>query len=95
MSIPNREAEIGDAVSQGMVWDGVEWMQGNYKTAVNNLAKKLGIAGTMNEMGREFHSVKEMEDTYYKTHDCISDDSDAETARIERWMNDNNYTLND
>jgi hypothetical protein len=52
MSQPNREAEIGDAVSQGMVWDGVEWMQGNYKTAVNNLAKKLGIADTLSELNQ-------------------------------------------
>lgn len=50
MSIPNREAEIGDAVESGKVWDGVEWMQDNYKKGVENLAKKLGIADLMDEV---------------------------------------------
>ena len=60
-----------------------------------NLAKKFGIKGSLNELGREFKSVEEMEAEYYKTHDCLSDDSDEENARIERWVDDNNYTLND
>jgi hypothetical protein len=33
-----------------------------------------------------FNSWEEAEEKFYKTNDCLSDDSDKEGARIEAWV---------
>lgn len=35
-----------------------------------------------------FKSWEEAEEAFYKVNDCISDDSDKEGARVERWVED-------
>ncbi len=38
---------------------------------------------------------EDAEDKYYETHDCNSDERDAEVARIERWVEDNGHKVNE
>ena len=40
-------------------------------------------------------TYEEAEDLYYKNHDCLSDDSDLEQARIERWCEYMEITITD
>lgn len=40
-------------------------------------------------------TAEDAEAEYYKTHQCLSDDVDAEMARIERWCNDNDIVVTD
>ena len=36
---------------------------------------------------------KELEDRYYATHECNSDDVDAEEAKIERWADEQGFEV--
>ena len=48
--------------------------------------------GWKEEMGRTM-DIKEAEELFYKTHDCLSDDVDKEEQRIINWANENNITI--
>lgn len=41
MSAPSREANKAEAKSQGMVWDGHEWMKGKAHEKKKGMAKKM------------------------------------------------------
>ena len=38
-------------------------------------------------------TIEEAEELFYQENDCISDDVDAEQARIDRWIEDNNIEI--
>ena len=40
-----------------------------------------------------FSSWEDAETEFYKTHDCMSDDSDKEEARVERWIDEMGYEV--
>lgn len=40
-----------------------------------------------------FENEEEMDEEFYKTHDCLSDDTDKEVERIVRWAEDNGHEL--
>ena len=42
---------------------------------------------------KTFTSWEEAEEAFYKTNDCASDDSDKEGARIEAWVEDMGYKV--
>ena len=53
----------------------------------NNITDFIG-GGYKEMLGRAL-SQEELDKLYYETHDCLSDDSDLEMARIDRWAEDN------
>jgi hypothetical protein len=40
-------------------------------------------------------TVEDAEDLFYKSHTCISDDSDTEQDRIKRWCEEMNIIVTD
>ena len=38
---------------------------------------------------------KEVEELYYKTHTCNSDDADSEQAKVEQWAEEMGYDIID
>jgi len=44
---------------------------------------------------RIFETWTEATTAYYKTHDCMSDDSDKENTKVERWIEDMGYIVNE
>lgn len=41
----------------------------------------------------KFKTYDEAEEKFYETNDCVSDDSDKEQARVERWLEDNSHEV--
>jgi 5-bromo-4-chloroindolyl phosphate hydrolysis protein len=42
---------------------------------------------------KSFPSIEAAEDYFYKHFDCLSDDTDKEWARVERWISDNEIEI--
>jgi hypothetical protein len=40
-----------------------------------------------------FKLFKDAEDEFYKKHDCLSDDSDKEEARVMEWLESNGHVV--
>lgn len=38
-------------------------------------------------------TLEDLEKKFYETHDCLSDDSDKEDARIDRWAEEMEYEV--
>jgi len=53
------------------------------------------IGGGYEEMLGRVMTVEDAEAAYYKTHDCLSDDVDAEQARMEKWFSQMDIVVTD
>lgn len=67
----------------------IETGDGVYRemTSGEVLAKELG------DKKRVFKTLKEAEEYFYKSFDCMSDDPDKENARIDEWIESNEITV--
>jgi hypothetical protein len=48
--------------------------------------------GYQDMLGREM-TIEDATELFYKTHDCLSDDSDKEDDRVVEWANREGITL--
>lgn len=47
----------------------------------------------MTSSKRTFATWRDAEDAFYESHDCLSDDSDKEQARVERWVESEGHVV--
>ena len=77
-------------------WNGLPiWREETAGDRLNQIIheNKMTKENQIEQEERFFDTVEELDAEYYKTHDCISDDVDAEQGRIERWADQMGYQV--